>query len=141
MRKIKKILGTILLSAMVFSVAGNASVFASNYQDTSFGFNFDNSQLYTAARAKTDYTSMYMKCNSITKNTSYTAHAVGANSRTATTWIDCSRGNTYTFKSAGETHFMLNWVKENGYPYAKIAANPDYGYKFSASGLWSPDSV
>ena len=37
-------------------------------------------------------------------------------------------------------YYMTNWVRENGYKIGAIAANPDYGYKFSATGNWSPDN-
>lgn len=36
---------------------------------------------------------------------------------------------------------MTNLVKERGYSIGAIAANPNYGYKFSAAGVWSPDNV
>lgn len=141
-RKMKKMLGAVLLSAMVFSLAGNASVFANNCQDTEFSLHFNGTQKYTQARKKTDDSSMYMKCNSITKNTAYTAHAIGCKSvATSAARVDCSRGHVYTFKNAGQYYFMLNWVKEDGYAYARILASPNYGYKFETKGVWSPDSV
>ena len=133
MRKIKKVLGTVLLSAMVFSVAGNTSVLANNCSDTNFSFTFSNAQKYTSK--------MYMKCNSIAQNASYTAHAAGCKKANASTVIDCSKGYTYTFKKAGQYYYMTNWVKEKGYGYACVACSPNYGYKFSASGVWSPDNV
>lgn len=141
MRKIKKILGTVLLSAMVFSVAGNTSVLANNWNDTGFSFAFNNAQKYTPIRKKTDTSKMYMKCKSIAQNASYTAHAVGCKTANATTLVDCSKGYTYTFKKAGQYYYITNWVKEKGYGYASVACSPNYGYKFSASGVWSPDNV
>ena len=141
MRRIKKVLGTVLLSAMVFSVAGNASVLANNWEDTNFSFTFNNAQKYTAARKKEDTSKMYMKCNSITANRSYTAHAIGCKTASSSDRVDCSRGYAYTFNSAGQHYYMTNFVKENGYNYARIAANPNYANQFSASGVWSPDNV
>lgn len=55
MRKIKKVLGTVLLSAMVFSVAGNASVLANNWENKSFSFTFNNAQTYTPVEKKRGY--------------------------------------------------------------------------------------
>ena len=140
MNKIKKVLGSVLLSAMMISTMGSVTAFANNSTDTSYNFTFENAQRYTDARAKQDTSKLYMKCNSITSNTSYTAHAVGCTSATSTK-VDCSRGNSYTFATAGTYYYMTSWVKENGYNYARIACNPNYGYKFTASGKWSPDNV
>ena len=53
---------------------------------------------------------------------------------------DASRGHVYCF-TTGTTYKMLNWVKEDGFSYAAIQGNPNYGYNFSASGYWSTDSI
>ena len=82
----------------------------------------------------------YMKCTSITSGKSYTAHAVGYNEYYDNVAHDCSRGKTYKFNSKDQYYYMTNWVRENGYKIGAIAANPDYGYKFSATGNWSPDN-
>lgn len=141
MRKIKKILGAVLLSAMIISTTGNMMVYANNSGDTTYTFSFSTGQKYTSAREKQDTSKLYMKCNSITKNASYTAHAVGCKTATSSDRVDCSRGKTYTFASAGTYYYMTSWVKENGYKYARIAASPNYSFGFKASGKWSPDNV
>lgn len=139
-KKVKKVIGTLLLSAMVVSMLGDTCAFANNWKDKDFSFSFNNAQKYTKAREKEDTSKLYMKCTSIGSNRSYTAHAVGCTSADSKNNVDCSRGYTYTFASAGTYHYMTSWVKENGYKYARIAANPNYGYKFTASGVWSPDN-
>lgn len=82
-----------------------------------------------------------MKCKSIAKNKSYTAHAVGCKTKDSTAMVNCSRGYTYNFNAAGQYYYMTSWVKEDGYNFASIACNPNYAFKFSASGVWSPDNV
>ena len=141
MRRIKKVLGTVLLSAMVFSVAGNASVLANNWENKPFGFTFNGAQKYTDAEKKEDTSKLYMKCNSIAKNKSYTAHAIGCKTASSADRINCSRGYTYNFSAAGHYYYMTSWVKEDGYNYARIACNPNYALQFSASGVWSPDNI
>lgn len=109
LRKIKKVIGVAMLSTMLFSMAGNITVLANNWMDTEFSFDFSNAQLYTDARLKLDTSKVYMKCESIKNSISYTAHAVGCNSTTGDV-VDCSRGYTYTFASAGTYHYMTSWV-------------------------------
>ena len=138
--KIKKIAGVALLSVTIIGISGTVQANANNWQDTNFTFNFNNSQKYTAARPKTDTSKLYMKCESITPNTSYTAHAIGCTSASSSDRVDCSKGNSYSFSKAGDAHYMTSWVKEWNYGYARIAGNPNYGYAFSASGKWSPDN-
>ena len=72
-----------------------------------------------------------------------TAHAVAYKSYSDKVAIDCSAGKTYLFDSnnIGKHYYMTNLVKERGYSIGAIAANPNYGYKFSAAGVWSPDNV
>ena len=86
---------------------------------------------------------MYMKCTSLSSGASYTAHAVTYKSYSASdkVAIDCSAGKTYLFDSIGKHRYMTNLVKERGYSIGAIAANPNYGYKFSAAGGVESDNV
>lgn len=139
----KKKVASLLLGIMVLAVAGGTDIVsaAGNYTDTSYNFSFQaNQPNYTVSRPKRDTTSSYMKCTSCTQNTSYTAHVVATNGSSSRTYVDVSRGHVYRFTS-GTTYKMLNWVRESGYSYGAIQGNPDYGYSFSASGVWSPDSI
>lgn len=140
-KKAKKVVGAMMLGVMLFGVTGALQANANNWQDTSFTFSFSNGQKYTAVRAKQDTSKLYMKVNSITSGTSYTAHAVGCASTSTSTYVDCSRGYSYKFSSAGQSYYMTSWVYENGYRYARIAGSPNYAYAFSASGVWSPDNL
>lgn len=76
----------------------------------------------------------------ITSGTSYTAHVVAQKSKSSNTYYDVSKGHSYKFVK-GTTYKMINYVKESGYKYAAIAGNPNYGYSFKATGVWSPDSI
>lgn len=138
--KVKKIFGTMMLSATALMMAGTIQVYANNWQDKDFSFTFNGAQKYTAAEQKMDTSKLYMKCNSITSGTSYTAHAIGYSPSTGKN-VDCSRGYSYTFNKPAQSYYMTSWVYEDGYRWAKIAASPNYGYSFSASGKWSPDNV
>lgn len=121
------------------TIGGAMPVFANNYTDTNFTFNYGNSMKYTSARAKTDTSKLYMKCDSVSvSGASYTAHAIGTNS-TSVIGADCSKGYTYYF-TAGTAKYLTSWVKENGYKYARIGAVPNYSYGFTAKGKWSPDN-
>lgn len=137
---IKKTMSKVLLTAMTLMMACTLQVHANNHDDSKFSFTFSGSQNFTEVREKMDTSKLYMKCESITSGTSYTAHAIGYNSSTRTN-VDCSRGYTYTFNKAGQSYYMTSWVYENGYRYARIAASPNYNYSFEASGKWSPDNV
>ncbi|MEE1077622.1 MAG: DUF2712 domain-containing protein [Agathobacter sp.] len=144
MKTMKKILAVLTFVICVMfcciSLGKQGVLAAGNYKDTSYSFSFQNRALYTQARSKNDYTSSYMKCTSCTSNTSYTAHVVATTSIFSNDYVDASRGHVYCF-TTGTTYKMLNWVKEDGFSYAAIQGNPNYGYNFSASGYWSPDSI
>ena len=72
MRKIKKILGAVLLSAMIISTTGNMMVYANNSGDTTYTFSFSTGQKYTSAREKQDTSKLYMKCNRVYHSHDYT---------------------------------------------------------------------
>lgn len=140
MIKMKKTRKILLAGIFMFSIFGMTQpALANNYTDTDYKFVMQNSMEYTSARKKTDTSKLYMKCNSISvKNASYTAHAIGTNSKNVI-GADCSKGRTYNF-TAGTSRYMTSWVKENGYKYARIGASSNYSYKFIAKGVWSPDN-
>ena len=141
--RVKKFMGATMLAGMMVCTVGGITTYANNNVDTNFSFQFQNKQSITPKRAKTDTSKMYMKCTSLSSGASYTAHAVAYKSYSASdkVAIDCSAGKTYLFDSIGKHRYMTNLVKERGYSIGAIAANPNYGYKFSAAGVWSPDNV
>lgn len=130
----KKKLTALILGAMMVTSVGAMTVQANNHNDTTYSYNFSNSAQLTGTRAKQDASSSYMSCSYA--GAAYTAHVYsyqGGN-------VDCSYGHTYQF-STGVTKFMVNNVYERGYRNAGIYGTRNYGYSFTASGLWSPDSV
>lgn len=135
-RMFSRMLAAVFAVVSILQVGAVSSDAAGNYQDSVFSFDFDGEQKYTTFREKRDDTSSYMKCESCTSGRSYTAHVVGLK----TGIQDVSNGHVYLF-TAGTTYKMINYAYENGCTYAGIAAVPNYVYNFSASGLWSPDSV
>lgn len=143
--KKRKILLT-LAGILVFSmnVFGTTSSAAGNYHDTTFAFSFSNySPSYlgwvTTPREKLDYTSSYMKCKSATSGHSYVAF-VGACRSIDDPYRYEVGSPSYTFVQ-GTTRYMINYVKERGYDYACIKAEPNDYATWNASGVWSPDSI
>ncbi len=136
----KKIAPLALCAATLLSIGGVNTYAAGNYYDTGFSFTFENMQARTSTRSKLDSTSSYMYCQTMPSGRSYTAHVVALSSKNSKKYIDVSRGHTYKFVK-GRRHKMVNFVRESGFSYAAIAANPDYANKFSATGVWSPDSI
>lgn len=129
---------TLLICA--FSVTAFATG-RSNHYDSNFTFSFVNGEHeQTSYRTKTDDTNVYMKVNFCRNE--FTAHVVGANDLDAPYGHDCSRGYTYTVSEPGE-YRMRNWVYDGAvrYKYAAIYAAPTYGFEYTASGVWSPDSI
>lgn len=137
----KKKLGSILCLTMLFvsmSIIGSKA--AGNYHDTVFSFNFTHGGYtqFTSSRNKLDYTSSYMKCK-------YTSHSYSARVYGEDGWrIDVSKEHWYNFNT-GTTRYLINFVKENGYPRACIGIESTdyniYSPGFNANGLWSPDSI
>lgn len=136
---LKKGIGTALLCFMMATIIGNVTVLANNWQDTSFTFRFANAQLHTEPREKKDSSKMYMKCDKIAYQTSYSAHAAGYNPSDGR-YYDCSKGYSYVFQN-NTSHYMTNWVYEHNYAYGLIAASPNYAYDYAANGVWSPDNL
>lgn len=141
MRVTKRIMTLGMLGMFLFSIFAINTKAAGNYTDTTYKYQFSDYTPYagwnTECREKRDYTSSYMKCNQ-------------SSGRTYTAWV-CA-GNTssefpievgspkYTF-SAGTTRYMVNYVKERGYNYARIQAWPSGNGYYYVEGLWSPDSI
>lgn len=137
MPKFFKRAAAMLMAATI--VTGTVPAMAGNIDDTGYSFTFRNATNFTEMREKNDDTSMYMSCQSVSRaGVSYTAHAVGS-ATVGGTKNDCSAG-VYTFY-AGTTRYIANYVNEWGYRYGGIAAAPNYSYAYTASGVWSPDSV
>lgn len=138
--KSKKRVSKMIILMMVLAIGYTIPVLASNYTDTSFTFyfrSFSDGRSYTELREKQDDTSVYMKCNSTSYG--YTAHVVGAKDIFGTLY-DASGGHYYTFHT-GTVQKMINYVYENGLSYAGIVAYRNYATDFTATGLWSPDSI
>ena len=132
-----------LFTVVTLATAGMITAGANNHTDTVYDFTFSPSGHIgfiqtTEKRPKQDASSAYMKCN--TAPYSCIARVYGYN------WYgenmtDCSRGTLYEFR-AGTTHYMKNWVYEDGFTYAAIQARTsNESSTHSASGVWSPDSI
>ncbi len=113
------------------------SVDANNYVDSPYEFKFTQYTANTGYRPKLDDSSSYMKCDYATYD--YNAHVVSRSSQTGA-MVDCSMGRHYYF-STGTTHYMINSVFENGYREGAILGTRNHSLNYSASGVWSPDSI
>jgi hypothetical protein len=131
-----------LLPLLIFGLVISAFGFpqanaASNNQDTAFSFIFGTDVVQrTPAREKLNYTSAYMKATSIGGPGYYRAHVTLADG------TNVSNGYIYTISKNKEV-FLRNWAGEwYGLPeLVRIQANPAGLVPYSASGVWSPDSV
>lgn len=136
----------VIVSLLVMMLPQTLVYGAGNYKDTDFTFKFTEYCPFlghrTAARAKQDYTSSYMKCKSLSNNYSYnaTVYAVNPNGTTWTNTYYAVGSPSYTFRQ-GTTKYMINYVKEKGYSSACIRADQNFDGTATATGVWSPDSI
>lgn len=132
----KLFLLSLLTFGIVMSVYGLQHANASNNYDTKFTFIFGQSQ-QTEDREKLNYTSAYMKPESITGG-NYFKGWVSLKDGT-----DVSGGYYYNLYEGQET-FMVNYAGERyGIP-VKIRIQGRQIHNsgtIAASGVWSPDSV
>lgn len=136
---IRKIVGIVLI-VQVLAIGTCIVASANNCKDTDVTWNIVNgNNSYTALlRQKTDTTYSYQRC--INTPYAYQSWVYGYNDNTGVMNLDLSHGHHYTFNS-GTVYWMLNWVKEEGYTHAGMAANSKSGQNFIATAVWSPDSV
>lgn len=140
--KKKFIVPLLVLSTLVFTNVISITQAAGNYSDTSYQYAFSDWQpstgWNTVFRNKMDYTSSYMTCHAASGR-SYSASVMAGKTQSDTYRISVG-SPWYTFY-AGTTIFMINYVKESSYNYASIQAKPSTSGSYTASGLWSPDSI
>lgn len=136
--KCKKILAVLLITILampLFSISASAG--NTSDQSVTWHFSGGNNRVLATFRAKYDDTSVYQKCT----KTSYTYYSYVKGSYTSTgTSYNVSNGSTYTFNT-GSVRYMSNYAYEWGYSYAGLVAIPDNSKTYTASMLWSPDSV
>ncbi|HDX9578514.1 TPA: hypothetical protein ROX88_002051 [Bacillus pseudomycoides] len=142
---IKKALGVALVTGALVGGIGNTAS-AANTTDKPYYFYFtaDYQEQYTEARTKYDYTSAYMKLNTIGDgDATYEAEVVDSNGRSF------SKRWTYWFNeyTAGKGTYLQNYAGEDrGTPVnVKIKGVRQYqpadASKWGAEGVWSPDSI
>ncbi len=137
----KKVVALIVVGLLALPISAGSVQAAGNYHDTSFSFSYqgDGSDVYTAARSKYDYTSMWMDYRS--GNTGFYADPFGTSSTSSTGVWSPYKGMQYHF-SAGQSNYVKNTVKEKGYPYARFRFFTDkHSGLIQMSGYWSPDSI
>ena len=130
---------TMFISLGVLMAAMAMPVFANNYEDTRYSFDFGNGYWQTTPeRIKEDDTYVYMYCDSShTPGDSYYAWAWGYNSDTRS---DFESSKRYQFFN-GTVYKMTNYIYENDGDYAYVKARHAGSGVGKFSGLWSPDSI
>lgn len=150
MKKLKKVF-IMALAIISFSSVFAISASANNHSDTreTIGIASYSYSWTTAARYKEDMSYSYQKCVSTPQ--SYTSWVYGSTVNRPTNVQQCNGnltkpGNSgmgttrYTF-TTGKVVYMNNWVRENNIPYAGMLFFGGTGSYYTASILWSPDSV
>jgi len=137
----KKIISAVLCAIMVMSV-GVIGVSANNHTDTQAIFNFSGGQsrITSEARLKEDSSYSYIKCTGINRPAAYfSAKVYGVNSGGSP--VDCSEGHSYRLFSGTTCYAMYNKVHEWGFTHAAIYGTPYDFSTYTATVLWSPDSI
>lgn len=134
---ISKMITIVLVLTAVSSVGILSANAANNHTDTTYSFDFAIQDQWTVTpfRAKKDDSNSYMYCKAGTAVYSARVWAGEVDSCA----FDVSHGYTYKLY-AGNRAFMRNWAYEEGLPLAAIAGTRMSG-GYTASGVWSPDSV
>lgn len=141
----KKIYGLVLSGAVVLSI-GSFTAFAAegNYGDTtySYGFPIGTTTDYTDSRTKINDTSSYMKLKKLTGATSpsYIASVVDFNGNNfSKVWYV-----TFNKSSLNQGRYIKNHAWEDNKKETAVRIKAVRGADkngFSASGVWSPDSI
>lgn len=141
---VKRRLYVAVLAVVIVLSVGSLSALANNYTDTDFSFGFppnSTTNQYTAARAKTDASSAYMKLQSLSgsdSNPSYTASVVRYN------YTNFSRTWYYSFNRSNinQGRYLSNYAfEDDGKVDVRIKARAGSVHGFGAYGVWSPDSI
>lgn len=140
--KRKKIVSKIVTLGMVVMLFASIGMMgaSANVSNNGFTYNFNGGGMrYTSQARKENMSSMYMFCQSQTTYHTYTAWAQGGNS--GGPFVNCDKNGQfrYTFTSNADS-YVKNLVYENGYPYCRIAAQPDTTGAYYANGTWKADT-
>lgn len=140
--KRKKIVSKIVTLGMVVMLFASMGMMgaSANVGNNTFGFNFNGGGMrYTSQARKDNTSSMYMFCQSQTTYYTYTAWAQGGNS--GGPFVNCDKNGQFRYTFAnGTSSNILNLVRENGYSYCRIAAQPNGSGAYYASGTWKADT-
>lgn len=129
-----------LVSAMAATTVSASA--RGNHTDTPFSFTVSNSAKATDYRQKLDDTSGSIK---VSTGSSVVVHMNGStsslNNHTLNSGSDCTAGTPKVVTVSSAYTYLPNYVKENGYAYAKLLLTSATGTSFASTGLWSPDSI
>ncbi len=139
MNRKSKISTIIAFVCVVVLAAAQLPALANNYADTDFKFYLRSSTIfedYTEGRRKEDDSSGWAYVSSTT-NPVVLALA-GCNSTNDVPREIYDQG--YVFY-AGTGRYLINFVYEDGFPYACLAGRTTNGQATITEGVWSPDSI
>ena len=138
--KRRKIVSKIVTLGMVVMLFASMGMMGASADTSVYSFNFNGGGMRTTnAMLKHTSSSMQMYCQDQSTYHTYVAWAQGGNSANGS-FVNCDKNGQfrYTF-SKGTNGTILNLVKENGYLYARIAAQPDGSQAYYARGTWKQD--
>lgn len=132
----KKMVAMMMLGMLTVSqLVGSAAVYANNYKDSSYSFDYngDGSDVYTSKRRKMDSSAAYIN-NSGSGTHSVTVDVTNGN------YKNCS---SYYVVKSGCRKYIKNTVykgKSGTKYYARLAMGTTSGKKGVLKGVWSPDN-
>lgn len=136
---VKKLTAAGMCALMVISYFGITASAAGNYKDAKFENKISTTESYTSAREKLDNTS---SCIKITNASSYVLIKVyGLHSENDNSKVDCTYGAPKVLTQSTTYTYLPNLVKEKGYTWARLGFTRAGSINFTASGVWSSDSI
>lgn len=139
-----KLLVTIVALTVVITVINvTQRVTQASYEDKLYEYKYDSdtieiTDLYTKGRLKEDYSSAYVYNQASASDISY-IRVMGSFGEDAP-YDNCTYGSSQSC-AVGQSKYLPNTVREDGYTYAGLLFDPGNGYHISVYLWWSPDSI
>lgn len=139
-----KLLVTIVALTVVITVINvTQRVTQASHEDITYTYTHDSdtieiTDLYTGGELKEDYSSAYVYNQASASDISY-IRVMGSFGKNAP-YDNCTYGSSQSC-AVGQSKYLPNTVREDGYTYAGLLFDPGNGYHISVYIKWSPDSI
>lgn len=139
-----KLLVTIVALTVVITVINvTQRVTQASYKDILYEYTHDSdtieiTDLYTYGELKEDYSSSYVYNENSTSDISY-IRVMGSFGKYEP-YYNCTYGSSKSC-AVGQSQYLPNTVREDGYTHAGLLFDPGNGYHISVYLWWSPDSI